>query len=52
MIIRKTKEKVKEEEYVHINDDPHDGWWLRPEHQDVEFEEPEGSTSLESGTDR
>ena len=18
----------------HINDDPHDGWWLRPEHQD------------------
>ena len=23
-------------EYVHINDDPHDGWWLRPEHQDYE----------------
>ena len=22
------------EEYVHINDDPHDGWWLRPEWQD------------------
>ena len=21
-------------EYVHINDDPHDGWWLRPEWQD------------------
>jgi hypothetical protein len=26
--------EVSEEEYVHINDDPHDGWWLRPEHQD------------------
>ena len=22
------------EEYVHIHDDPHDGWWLRPEWQD------------------
>ena len=22
-------------EYEHINDDPHDGWWLRPEHQDT-----------------
>ena len=21
-------------EYEHINDDPHDGWWLRPEHRD------------------
>ena len=21
-------------EYEHINDDPQDGWWLRPEHQD------------------
>ena len=21
-------------EYEHINDDPHDGWWLRPEWQD------------------
>ena len=20
--------------YEHINDDPHDGWWLKPEHQD------------------
>ena len=30
-------EPVKSEkqlEYEHINDDPHDGWWLRPEHQD------------------
>ena len=24
------------EEYEHINDDPHDGWWLRPEYQDSE----------------
>jgi len=23
-----------EREYEHINDDPHDGWWLRPEWQD------------------
>jgi hypothetical protein len=22
------------DEYEHINDDPHDGWWLRPEWQD------------------
>ena len=22
------------EEYKHINDDPHDGWWLRPEYSD------------------
>ncbi len=22
------------EKYVHINDDPYDGWWLRPEWQD------------------
>ena len=27
------------EEYKHINDDPHDGWWLRPEHQDSEDED-------------
>lgn len=30
-------EPVKSEkqlEYEHINDDPHDGWWLRPERQD------------------
>jgi len=26
--------KPEDEEYVHINDDPHDGWWLRPEHRD------------------
>tara|TARA_R100001460_G_scaffold44181_1_gene80806 strand:- start:1262 stop:1606 length:345 start_codon:yes stop_codon:yes gene_type:complete len=26
--------KTIESEYVHINDDPHDGWWLKPEHQD------------------
>jgi len=24
------------EEYEHINDDLHDGWWLRPEYQDSE----------------
>tara|TARA_S200002703_G_scaffold47690_1_gene41288 strand:- start:11769 stop:11933 length:165 start_codon:yes stop_codon:yes gene_type:complete len=24
----------KEVEYEHINDDPHDGWWLRPEYRD------------------
>ncbi len=23
----------REVEYEHINDDPHDGWWLKPEHQ-------------------
>jgi len=31
-------EPVKSEkqlEYEHINDDPHDGWWLRPEWQDA-----------------
>ena len=22
-------------EYEHINDDPHDGWWLSPEHRDT-----------------
>ena len=27
------------EKYEHINDDPHDGWWLRPEHQDSEDED-------------
>ena len=27
---------VRVEEYEHINDDPHDGWWLRPEYQDSE----------------
>ena len=26
-------------EYEHINDDPHDGWWLRPEWQDQETKE-------------
>jgi hypothetical protein len=24
----------KQLEYEHINEDPHDGWWLRPEWQD------------------
>jgi|TARA_B100001094_G_scaffold43582_1_gene38341 hypothetical protein len=24
------------EEYEHINDDPHDGWWLIPENQEEE----------------
>ncbi len=23
-------------EYEHINNDPHDGWWLMPEYQDDE----------------
>ena len=27
------------EKYKHINDDSHDGWWLRPEHQDSEDED-------------
>jgi len=31
-------------EYEHINDDPHDGWWLRPEHQDTK--EPENIHQL------
>lgn len=26
------------EKYEHINDDPHDGWWLRPEEDTVEPE--------------
>ena len=26
-------------EYEQINDDPHDGWWLRPEWQDQETKE-------------
>lgn len=25
----------KQKEYEHINDDPHDGWWLMPEYQDT-----------------
>ena len=29
----------EDEEYEHINDDPHDGWWLRPEYQDSEDED-------------
>ena len=31
-------------EYEHINDDPHDGWWMRPEHQDTK--EPENIHQL------
>ena len=31
-------------EYEHINDDPQDGWWLRPEHQDAK--EPENIHQL------
>ena len=34
----------KEVEYEHINDDPHDGWWLYPEHQDTK--EPENIHQL------
>jgi len=29
----------KYEQYEHINNDPHDGWWLRPEYQDPEDED-------------
>ena len=25
----------KQKEHEHINDDPHDGWWLMPEYQDT-----------------
>ena len=35
------KAEEREPEYVHINDDPHDGWWLRPEHQDYQKSLPE-----------
>ena len=31
-------------EYEHINDDPHDGWWLMPEHQNTK--EPENIHQL------
>ena len=31
-------------EYEHINDDPHDGWWLMPEYQDTK--EPENIHQL------
>lgn len=31
-------------EYEHINDDPHDGWWLRPEHRDDVLPQLEQST--------
>ena len=27
------------DKYEHINDDPHDGWWLQPEYQDSEDED-------------
>ena len=33
-------------EYEHINDDPHDGWWLRPEWQDDKSNEPENIHQL------
>jgi hypothetical protein len=26
--------KKIDSKYEHINDDPHDGWWLKPEYQD------------------
>tara|TARA_B100000530_G_scaffold122234_1_gene76303 strand:- start:1052 stop:1153 length:102 start_codon:yes stop_codon:yes gene_type:complete len=29
------------EEYEHINDDPHDGWWLRPEYKEEEHTDGE-----------
>ena len=28
--------ELEDKEYEHINDDPHDGWWLQPEYQDSE----------------
>ena len=31
--------ELEDEEYEHINNDPHDGWWLRPEYQDPEDED-------------
>ena len=31
-------------EYEHLNDDPHDGWWLMPEYQDTK--EPENIHQL------
>ena len=31
-------------EYEHINDDPHDGWWLRPEHRDEVLPQLQEST--------
>jgi hypothetical protein len=33
-------------EYEHINDDPHDGWWLRPESQNDKPKEPENIHQL------
>ena len=33
-------------EYEHINDDPHDGWWLRPEWQDDKSNEPDNIHQL------
>ena len=30
-------------EYEHINDDPHDGWWLMPEYQEEESKEEENT---------
>ena len=33
-------------EYEHINDDPHDGWWLRPEWQDQETKESDNIHQL------
>ena len=33
-------------EYEHINDDYHDGWWLRPELQDDKSSEPENIHQL------
>ena len=35
-----------EMEYEHINNDPHDGWWLRPEWQDDKSKEPDNIHQL------
>ena len=35
-IAREQFRSMDPEEYEHINDDPHDGWWLTPEYQDEE----------------
>ena len=35
-IAREQFSPMDPEEYEHINDDPHDGWWLTPEYQDEE----------------
>lgn len=35
-IVDVNNQKVIEADYEHINDDPHDGWWLKPEWADLD----------------